>query len=110
MNRLSQWLSDGPLITDGAWGTELQARGLPLGTTPDTWNLTHPGYVEAVARAYAEAGSQVILTNTFRANAVAMRDCGAADLDAINRAGVSLSSGRQGWRWSLLRSGQRARS
>jgi methionine synthase I (cobalamin-dependent) len=78
------------LITDGAWGTELQARGLPLGANPDTWNLTHPDRVEEVARAYAEAGSQVVLTNTFRANAVAMKD-NAADLDQINRAGVAIS-------------------
>jgi len=91
MSRLSNWLANGPLITDGAWGTELQARGLAPGSNPDGWNLTHPDQVEAVAQAYAEAGSQVILTNTFRANAVAMKDCGAAELDAINRAGVALS-------------------
>jgi len=91
MNRLRDWLSGGLLITDGAWGTELQARGLPPGTNPDTWNLTHPEQVEEVARAYAEAGSQVILTNTFRANAVAMNGVPEAELDAINRAGVALS-------------------
>jgi methionine synthase I (cobalamin-dependent) len=91
MSRLREWLADGLLITDGAWGTELQARGLPPGTIPDTWNLTHPERVEAVARAYAEAGSQVILTNTFRANAIAMHGCTEDDLDAINRAGVALS-------------------
>ncbi|MDR3752048.1 MAG: homocysteine S-methyltransferase family protein [Terracidiphilus sp.] len=95
MNRLHEWLAGGLLITDGAWGTELQARGLPPGANPDTWNLTHPERVEAVARAYAEAGSQVILTNTFRANAIAMQNSGEADLDAyldaINRAGVDLS-------------------
>jgi 5-methyltetrahydrofolate--homocysteine methyltransferase len=91
MNSMSEWLANGLLITDGAWGTELQARGLPPGTVPDTWNLTHPGHVEAVARAYAEAGSQIILTNTFRANAIAMTDFSEADLDAINRAGVTLS-------------------
>jgi len=91
MSRLGDWLANGQLITDGAWGTELQARGLAPGSNPDSWNLTHPEQVEAVARAYAEAGSQVILTNTFRANAVAMHDCSAADLDAINRAGVALS-------------------
>ena len=90
-NRLGEWLKGGLLITDGAWGTQLQQRGLAPGTIPDTWNLTHPERVEAVARAYAEAGSQVILTNTFRANAIAMKDSSAADLDAINRAGVSLS-------------------
>ncbi|HME57269.1 MAG TPA: homocysteine S-methyltransferase family protein [Terracidiphilus sp.] len=91
MSRLSEWLADGLLITDGAWGTELQARGLPPGTMPDTWNLAHPERVEAVARAYVEAGSQVILTNTFRANAIAMHGCAEDDLDAINRAGVALS-------------------
>jgi 5-methyltetrahydrofolate--homocysteine methyltransferase len=91
MNLLEEWLDGAPIITDGAWGTELQARGLPSGTKPDTWNLTHPERVEEVARAYAEAGSEVVLTNTFRANAVAMKGVSDADLDAINRAGVAIS-------------------
>jgi methionine synthase I (cobalamin-dependent) len=91
MSRLSEWLANGLLITDGAWGTELQSRGLSPGTMPDTWNLTYPERVEAVARAYVEAGSQVVLTNTFRANAIAMHDCTEDDIDAINRAGVALS-------------------
>ena len=90
-NPLLQWLSNGLLITDGAWGTELQARGLPSGTKPDSWNLTYPERVESVARAYAEAGSHVILTNTFRANAVAMPSVSESDLDAVNRAGVAIS-------------------
>jgi methionine synthase I (cobalamin-dependent) len=88
MNPLKKWLANGLLITDGAWGTELQARGLPIGTNPDSWNLSHPEKVEEVARSYAEAGSQIILTNTFRANGIAMPD---QDLDAINRAGVAIS-------------------
>ncbi|MGP8244606.1 MAG: homocysteine S-methyltransferase family protein [Bryobacteraceae bacterium] len=87
MSRLDEWLAGGLLITDGAWGTELQACGLDPGAPPDSWNLTHPERVEAVARAYVDAGSQVILTNTFRANAVAME----GDLEAINRAGVVIS-------------------
>ncbi len=91
MSQLSEWLKNGAMISDGAWGTQLQARGLAIGTIPDTWNLTHPEQVEAVARAYVEAGSQVILTNTFRANTIAMHDCSEAELDAINRAGVTLS-------------------
>ncbi len=91
MSRLSEWLAGGLMISDGAWGTQLQARGLPSGTIPDTWNLTHADQVEAVARAYVEAGSQVILTNTFRANAVAMHSSTEAELDAINRAGVAIS-------------------
>jgi methionine synthase I (cobalamin-dependent) len=91
MHGLKKWLANGVLISDGAWGTQLQARGLPAGTIPDTWNLTHPEQVEAVARAYVEAGSQVILTNSFRANAIAMYDSSLSDLDAINRAAVALS-------------------
>ena len=91
MDGLMKWLVNGVIISDGAWGTELQARGLPAGTIPDTWNLTHSEQVEAVARAYVEAGSQVILTNSFRANAIAMRGASAADLDAINRAAVAIS-------------------
>jgi methionine synthase I (cobalamin-dependent) len=88
---LDKWLANGVMISDGAWGTELQARGLPAGTIPDTWNLTHPEQVGAVARAYVEAGSQVILTNSFRANAIAMHSSSAAELDAINRAAVAIS-------------------
>lgn len=91
MNTLREWLADGPLITDGAWGTELQKLGLEAGTVPDSWNLAHPERVEQVGRAYAEAGSEVILTNTFRANAIAMKGVSASDLDAINRSGVRLS-------------------
>ena len=87
MNALRRWLEGGLLISDGAWGTQLQARGLEPGAAPDTWNLSHPELVEAVARAYVDAGSQVILTNTFRANAIAMQ----GDLEAINRAGVEIS-------------------
>ena len=98
MDGLKEWLANGVIISDGAWGTELQARGLPAGTIPDTWNLTHSEQVEAVARAYVEAGSQVILTNSFRANAIAMRGASAADLDAINRAAVTISKKAAGGR------------
>ena len=91
MSRINDWLAGGLMISDGAWGTQLQARGLPSGTIPDTWNLTHADKVEEVAAAYVDAGSQVILTNTFRANAVAMHGFAAAELDSINRAGVAIS-------------------
>ena len=82
----------GPVLTDGAWGTEFQARGLEAGDCPDHWNLTHPDRVEAVARAYVEAGSQVILTNTFRANRIALERHGLAEhMREINRQGVEIS-------------------
>jgi 5-methyltetrahydrofolate--homocysteine methyltransferase len=89
---LEQLLAAGPVVTDGAWGTQLQDRGLPLGACPDSWNLSHPQAVEEVARAYVEAGSQVILTNTFGANRFILARHGLADRVAkINRSGVEIS-------------------
>jgi len=81
-----------PVVTDGAWGTQLQAQGLDSGDCPDGWNLLYPERVAAVARAYVEAGSQVILTNTFRANRISLAASGLADRAAeINRRGVEIS-------------------
>ena len=82
----------GPVLTDGAWGTEMQARGLAAGETPDFWNLSHPDRVEQVARAYVTAGSQVVLTNTFRANRIALaRHPDVERIAEVNRAGVEIS-------------------
>lgn len=89
---IQQLLAHGPVLTDGAWGTQLQARGLAAGELPDLWNLTHPEPVAGVARAYVEAGSRVILTNTFGANRFRLSDAGLADRVAeINEAGARLS-------------------
>jgi len=92
MTLLEELTASGPVVTDGAWGTELQARGLPPGECPDGWNLTAPERVEEVARAYVEAGSRVILTNTFRASRLALAGYGLGDQVArINQAGVEIS-------------------
>jgi len=79
LSRLLSLLGTGPVITDGAWGTEFQKRGLATGEPADVWNLTRPADVEAVARSYVEAGSMVILTNTFRGNPVALSTHGQGD-------------------------------
>ena len=85
-------LAAGPVITDGAWGTQLQARGLPHGVCPDAWNLSHAECVEQVAHAYVEAGSRIVLTNTFRSNRLALAGYAlAAQTEAINRAGAEIS-------------------
>jgi len=89
---LEQILAAGPVITDGAWGTELQARGLGLGEFPDAWNLTQADRVTEVGQAYVQAGSQIILTNTFGANRIRLGDHSAADRVAeINARGVEIS-------------------
>ncbi|HEY1206153.1 MAG: homocysteine S-methyltransferase family protein [Bryobacteraceae bacterium] len=92
MNQVTKWLAAGPLITDGAWGTELQKRGLAAGEVPDSWNLEHPERVEEVGVAYRAAGSRVILTNTFRSNPIALAASGLEGAtEALNRAGVAIS-------------------
>ena len=89
---LARLLAAGPVLTDGAWGTELQVRGLQTGEFPDIWNLTHPDRVLEVARAYVQAGSQVILTNTFGANRIRLAEYKLTDrLREINRSGVEIS-------------------
>ncbi len=56
------------IVTDGAMGTMLFAAGLQFGDPPDVWNLTHPDVVRRVHRSYLEAGSRILMTNTFGAN------------------------------------------
>jgi methionine synthase I (cobalamin-dependent) len=105
VNIIERLLADAPIVTDGAWGTQLQARGLQSGESPDAWNLTHPERVEEVARAYVEAGSQVILTNTFRANRIALGGTELAPrLEEINRAGVAISRRAAGDRAAVFAS------
>ncbi len=89
---INELIAKAPVILDGAWGTQLQALGLPLGVLPDKWNVEHPEAVLRVARSYVSAGSQIILTNTFGANRANLRRHGlAAEVEAINRRGVALS-------------------
>jgi 5-methyltetrahydrofolate--homocysteine methyltransferase len=57
-----------PALADGAMGTMLFEYGLSFGEAPETWNLLHPELVRKVHRGYLEAGSQVVLTNTFGGN------------------------------------------
>ena len=81
-----------PTVTDGAWGTQLQARGLPVGACPELWNTENPDAVRAVAAGYVEAGSQIILTNTFGANPFILGRHGAESrVSELARAGATCS-------------------
>ncbi len=66
------------LISDGATGTYLQSRGLGDGD-PEEWNATHPEVVREMARAYYEAGSDLVLTNSFGGTRVRQRHYGFED-------------------------------
>lgn len=89
---IQQLMAKQPILTDGAWGTELQKLGLAPGEIADGWNLLHGEKVAQVARSYVKAGSAIILTNTFRANRVALAGHElAAKVTELNRAGVEIS-------------------
>jgi len=89
---IEQLLAEAPVVVDGGSGTQLQQRGLPVGACPDAWNLTEPEKVADVARAYAEAGSRIVLTNTFGANRFVLARHQLADKVAeVNRRGAALA-------------------
>lgn len=96
---LEVWKLPVPVLLDGAWGTQLQRRGLPVGMSSETWNLSQPDQVAAVAKAYVEAGSDIILTNTFCGNRFMLERHGLADrTEEINRRGAELSvAAARGW-------------
>ena len=79
-----------PLLLDGAMGTMLQKMGLRPGEQPELWNVTHPERLFKVHRAYIEAGSEVIYTNTFGANALKLRRTGYS-VEQIVTAGVRIA-------------------
>ncbi len=80
-------LKEGPVLFDGATGTMLQKLGLKPGGSPDLLNLTEPELVKKVHRAYREAGSDVITTNTFGANRIKLKEYDLEDkLAEINIA------------------------
>jgi len=93
------------LIKDGAYGTMIQAQRLPSADycagldllkdqrgNNDLLNLTQPGIVRAICESFAEAGADVLATNTFNANAISQADYAAEALvPQINEAAARLT-------------------
>ncbi len=63
-----KYLNENIVYLDGGMGTLLQARGLSAGEHPERWNLTHPQEIIDIQKAYYDAGSNVVCSNTFGAN------------------------------------------
>ena len=98
MSTIEQLLADSRVvIADGAWGTELATRGLQPGEAPEAWVLHQPDAVREVARAYVEAGAQIILTDTFGGSRFKLAKNGLDDeVETINRRAVELSKDAAG--------------
>jgi methionine synthase I (cobalamin-dependent)/5,10-methylenetetrahydrofolate reductase len=92
MSDLLERLSSEVLLADGAMGTMLHSHGIGFDKCFDELNLTNPGAVADVHRAYIEAGAQLILTNTFGSNRFKLGKHGLDEqVREINRRGVDLA-------------------
>jgi 5-methyltetrahydrofolate--homocysteine methyltransferase len=91
-DRLTTLFDEGvPILADGAMGTMLFEAGLQFGDPPEVWNLAHPDVVRGIHRGYLEAGSRILLTNTFGGNRFRLGLSGHEDrVDELNRTAAIL--------------------
>ena len=69
-----EFLKNNIVFLDGGMGTLLQEKGLKAGEYPERWNITHPHIISGIHKAYFDAGSNVVCTNTFGANSLKFDD------------------------------------
>jgi 5-methyltetrahydrofolate--homocysteine methyltransferase len=81
-----------PLVLDGATGTNLQSRGLPVGSPSDLWVLENPAEILRLHRDFLQAGSDIILTDTFGSSKIHLAHAGLEGrFEETNRAAVALA-------------------
>jgi len=79
------------LVSDGAMGTMLQQQGLKPGECPESWCISRPDVVKRIAEAYVSAGSEIVSTNSFGANALKLGLYGLGDkVSKFNRGAAAL--------------------
>ena len=79
------------LVFDGATGTYLQKHGLEPGGSPELMNADEPEIVQGMAKQYFDAGSDIVLTNTFGGNKFMLEKYGAGDrVFELNRLGAEI--------------------
>ncbi len=90
-NNINSILKKRALILDGATGTELQRRGMPVGACPEIWCLENPHIIRAINSDYQRSGADVVYTCTFGANRLKMEQYNVHNIKDINRRLAGLS-------------------
>lgn len=89
---LQDLFQKGPIILDGATGSNLMAKGMPMGVCPEDWIYHHKDAIVSLQKAYVEAGTQILYAPTFTANRIKLAEYGMEDrLEELNRAMVRYS-------------------
>jgi 5-methyltetrahydrofolate--homocysteine methyltransferase len=89
---VKQLQNGGNLVSDGAWGTFLQAHGMKPGECPELWCIEHRDAVLAIPRSYIEAGADMVESNSFGANRFKLEFFGLENRTVeINRAAAAIS-------------------
>lgn len=81
----TEYLRHNIIFLDGGMGTLLQKQGLSVGELPERWNITHPEIITGIHKDYLDAGSNVVTTNTFGANALKFSE---EELESIIKAAI----------------------
>lgn len=85
-------VENGPVILDGATGTNLQNAGMPVGVCPEQWILENPEVMIDLQKAYVEAGTDILYAPTFTANRIKLEEYGLQDkLEEMNRELIAIS-------------------
>lgn len=89
---LQDLFQKGPIILDGATGSNLMAKGMPMGVCPEDWIYHHKEAIVSLQKAYVEAGTQILYAPTFTANRIKLAEYDMEDrLEELNRAMVRYS-------------------